>query len=199
MVPATLALILAATPLLPEANVPSASRESRVPTTVRFENETSREVSLFWLDFRGERKDYGVLAPHTARTVKTWLTHPWIATDPEGRVLGTFMPAKGSGTAKIYARLNARDADAGVRSMEADEPAAIHFVNRTQRLVRLFWVDLSGKRELRARVEPGQAFRVRTFAGHAWVATDDSDRELALFVAEAGETTAVVEPPRAIR
>ena len=199
---ATTLAVLAASiqgPLLREAELPDGgvrSRESATPTTVRFANETDEEVSLYWVNFKGERESYGTILPHSSRSARTYLTHPWIATDPKGLTLATFLPQRGEATALIQPRLapQAPASEAGLRSQESKQRATIRFVNRTGALVHLYWLDYKGERNLRARVPAGQEHLVETFASHPWIAVDEKGETLGLYQAQRGDFAAVIPP-----
>jgi hypothetical protein len=187
----------ASTALLPAA-VPAAgvlqSGESRERATVRFANDTGNDVQLFWIDFQGERKPYGTLAPGTRRTVETFVSHPWLATDARGRELGLYWPMAWASEAAIQPRLAPRAAtlESTLHSKESKDRSTIRFVNHTAGMVHLYWLDYQGRRNLRARVAPEAAERLKTFATHPWVATDVNGKVLALFVATSGDSTALI-------
>ncbi|OQR67805.1 hypothetical protein BIW11_13300 [Tropilaelaps mercedesae] len=64
--------------LRPRSKVPQANCK----VFYKFVNITGFEVELFWLDFDGNRKSYGVLAsfgPRRALDIDTYESHPWQA------------------------------------------------------------------------------------------------------------------------
>jgi hypothetical protein len=61
------------------------------PTTVLFDNRTSVDVSLFWIDPRGERKPYGVVHAGRKQVRPTFTTHAWVVVKPDGTVLGIYV------------------------------------------------------------------------------------------------------------
>jgi hypothetical protein len=195
----TLALLAASIegPLLPDSEVPDGglvSRQSATPTTVRFANETAAAVSLYWMNFKGERELYGTIEPRTSRTVRTYLTHPWIVTDAQGQPLGTFLPQRVDATALIQPRLAplAPGQEAKLRSQQSKERATIRFINRSGGLVHLYWLDYKGERNLRARVDAEREHVVETFASHPWIAVDEEGDTLGLFQAQRGDFDAVI-------
>jgi hypothetical protein len=50
------------------------------PTWVLFEDLTSKNFSLFWLNYKGRRVFYQDLAPHASWLEQTFATNPWVAT-----------------------------------------------------------------------------------------------------------------------
>jgi hypothetical protein len=83
---------LAARPAADEAALRSHS--SRQPTTLLFENRTATDYSLFWLDFQGKRKPYGVLHAGENRGLNTFATHPWLVAKPDGQAVAVYLPGK---------------------------------------------------------------------------------------------------------
>jgi dipeptidyl aminopeptidase/acylaminoacyl peptidase len=77
---------------------------------------------------------------------------------------------------------------------ETGEESSITFVNHTDGSVKLFWVDLGGKRVAYGTIEAGAKFEQNTYAGHVWVVTDAAGRRLAAFEAVEGGGEAVIEP-----
>ena len=55
------------------------------PTVVVIDNQTSSELSIFWLDFPGKRKPYGKLhAGSRIASEHAFATHPWLLVRPDG-------------------------------------------------------------------------------------------------------------------
>lgn len=61
------------------------STNSNIPFKVTFRNLTDREVLLYWIDYQGKPKFYGLLRKTKAigegLAIDTFVTHPWIAID----------------------------------------------------------------------------------------------------------------------
>jgi len=68
------------------------STEAKAATTIMFENNRASPVHLYWLDYGGQRKPYGEIAPGCQRVQQTFVTHPWIVTDETGRCLAVYLP-----------------------------------------------------------------------------------------------------------
>ncbi len=60
---------------------------------------------------------------------------------------------------------------------------AITFVNTSAGAVELFWLDTNGERHSYGKLPPGEQRTQHTYAGHAWLAVDDSGKTLNGFVA----------------
>ena len=60
-------------------------------TGIRFENKSGEPVKLFWVDYKGQRKLYGELAPGGTREQGTVEGNTWLITNAEGRQLGHFI------------------------------------------------------------------------------------------------------------
>lgn len=57
------------------------STDSSQRAFIRFTNKTSREVDVWWRDFRGTRHHYNCLDPGTYCDINSFITHPWEFTD----------------------------------------------------------------------------------------------------------------------
>ncbi|HEY4177900.1 MAG TPA: hypothetical protein VGM90_13730 [Kofleriaceae bacterium] len=57
-----------------------------------FSNHTKGTVTIYWLDFKGERVWYNTLAPGDSYTQQTYVTHPWVIVDSQGRCLDQLVP-----------------------------------------------------------------------------------------------------------
>ena len=73
-----------------------------IPTAITFTNRGTQALSVYWLNYRGERVPYAKLEPGQSYVQKTFVTHPWlIVTDPEEECQGIFLPAGSPGTVVI--------------------------------------------------------------------------------------------------
>lgn len=93
------------------------SLNSNKPVNVTFINNTSQSVSVYWLNFNGQREypfegggigvPYAVLPPGGTYVQGTFLTHPWILTSPAGELgetcYGIFVPTAQGQTATATA------------------------------------------------------------------------------------------------
>ena len=64
------------------------------PSTIRFVNNTSEAVTVYWLDYTGARVSYGVLQPAGGSFgIGSYLTHPWLLIGAGGTCYGIFLPS----------------------------------------------------------------------------------------------------------
>jgi len=43
---------------------------------VIFNNKTAQSLQIYWLDYNGQRKSYGMIAPFSSRPMRTYATYP---------------------------------------------------------------------------------------------------------------------------
>jgi VHL beta domain len=86
----------------PRSMIGRTSLNSNEYTDLRFTNATCLTVSVYWLDYQGNRTLYAILAPGQSYVQGTFVTHPWIITG-HGEDLVGFMPESGvSGRQEAY-------------------------------------------------------------------------------------------------
>jgi VHL beta domain len=61
-------------------------------TSVKFINNSLITVKVYWLDYDGKRKFYKSLQAGEQYIQETYLTHPWLITDPRNNSLYLFFP-----------------------------------------------------------------------------------------------------------
>jgi hypothetical protein len=71
------------------------SHESNTSLHIDYQNDRPRKVSLYWLDFDGRRVHYADLEPGQGYRQQTYVTHPWVAVDGDGRCRAVFVPQGG--------------------------------------------------------------------------------------------------------
>jgi VHL beta domain len=62
--------------------------------SLNFLNKTKTSINIIWIDYEGLRKPYKTLAPNQAFTQSTYVSHPWLITDPTGKCLGAFVASE---------------------------------------------------------------------------------------------------------
>ncbi len=72
-----------------------------VSTSIQFMNQTSGPVTVYWLNYQGERVIYNTLLAGQSYDQQTFLTHPWVVTDANGVCLGIWLPSASPGVAVI--------------------------------------------------------------------------------------------------
>jgi hypothetical protein len=68
------------------------SVESERETEIKFVNHRDEPIVINWLDYRGDRERYGILATGGVREQRTYVNHPWVITDLRGRSLALLLP-----------------------------------------------------------------------------------------------------------
>ncbi|KAL8562379.1 hypothetical protein ACOMHN_066093 [Nucella lapillus] len=64
-----------------EPPVKLRSEMSQNHAFVRFNNQSSRRVAVYWMNYAGERVRYSVIGPGSFLEVNTYESHPWVAVD----------------------------------------------------------------------------------------------------------------------
>jgi von Hippel-Lindau disease tumor suppressor protein len=83
---------LAALPAKDETSLRSLNAEE--PTMFLLVNRTSTDYALFWLDYEGKRRPYGMLHAGENQGQNTFATHPWLVATPDGQAVGIYVPGK---------------------------------------------------------------------------------------------------------
>ena len=69
------------------------SGPSRVAVKSWLINDCSRDLEVIWVDYSGQLKSYGVLAPRDRLSLSTYEGHPWLFVDATlNECHGTWMP-----------------------------------------------------------------------------------------------------------
>lgn len=66
------------------------SVEGGANTSFTITNRTTLVLTIYWLDYQGERQEYFRLEPNETRGQDTYQNHPWLVTDPAGKCLRIF-------------------------------------------------------------------------------------------------------------
>lgn len=67
------------------------------------------------------------------------------------------------------------------RSIKSEVETSIEFVNNSQQTIKVFWLNLEGKRELLHVLLPGDRETQKTFLNHPWLLTDQKDNALGIY------------------
>jgi von Hippel-Lindau disease tumor supressor len=68
------------------------STNGDLSVSLQFRNATDSFVTVYWLDYQGQRRFYNRLQPGSGGTYQTFVTHPWIITDGDDRCLLLYLP-----------------------------------------------------------------------------------------------------------
>jgi hypothetical protein len=69
-----------------------ASGPDQYPVPIAFQNNSPGIRKVYWLDTNGERRLYRELKPGESYGLGTYLSHPWVVTDAQGKALGLYYP-----------------------------------------------------------------------------------------------------------
>lgn len=154
-------------------------------------DEFFAETTMWYV---GSRGDYGKLKPPPTRGAM-WLR----SYDPDAYALldaiytGQLKPAKAE--VRDLPRLSP-DAEGRVLS-KLDQPATpVIFLNKTDKPVRMFWLDFEGKRKSYGDIPPGGVTSQSTYVTHAWLLESDG-KCLGIYVPEEKIGRVIIggEPP----
>lgn len=57
------------------------SLSSQISTNIRFINQKTFRVKVYWIDFTGKRQHYFDLEPNQTYEQQTFVSHPWLITE----------------------------------------------------------------------------------------------------------------------
>jgi len=77
------------------------------------------------------------------------------------------------------------------RSNRTGEETSIAFINQTDAVIEIYWIDTGGQRQHYTTLKAGRRHEQHTFAGHVWLVTNESGR-MAIFTAVEGGGEAVI-------
>lgn len=77
------------------------SKSADTPSNITFLNQKSTPIKLYWLDYAGTRVYYQDLAAGETTTMNSFMTHPWVITDPSQVCLGIFVSDTKTGAVTI--------------------------------------------------------------------------------------------------
>jgi hypothetical protein len=63
-------------------------------TSLMFRNESQTTISLFWLNYEGKRIFYSNVQKGAQYSLATYISHPWVVVDKQGRCLELVLPGK---------------------------------------------------------------------------------------------------------
>ena len=86
-----------------DAIPPSKARVSQAgpASTIQFKNHTNFAVSIFWIDYHGDRQSRGQIDPGGILVERTFVSHPFVVTDKNGHDFAEFVARSGQCIAEI--------------------------------------------------------------------------------------------------
>ncbi|MGI9037725.1 MAG: Ig-like domain-containing protein [Gemmatimonadota bacterium] len=88
----SLSILITVRPLTCELEGSITSLNSDTAADMEFTNNTGETISVYWLDYLGERVLYTALADGGSYVQPTYLTHPWLLIGDSGTCYGMFVP-----------------------------------------------------------------------------------------------------------
>ncbi len=79
------------------------------------------------------------------------------------------------------------------RSSRTGEETYITFINRTEGIIEVFWIDTEGQRHQYATIPAGGEHRQHTFAGHVWLIEQKDGDKIAVFAATEEPADAIID------
>lgn len=74
------------------------------------------------------------------------------------------------------------------KSKTSETKVTVTFVNKSGEFRGVMWIDFKGTPVQYANLNPGESYKVDTFATHAWMFTDGPGNCVEMFVAKSGST-----------
>ena len=68
------------------------SERGRIETNLSVKNLTEEPIHVFWIDYKGNEISKGTFGPNHVWTQITWVGHPWVFRNSEGRALVFYVP-----------------------------------------------------------------------------------------------------------
>jgi len=72
-----------------------------VSTNLVFRNTRPRNISLFWLNYEGRRIFYSTVRNSAQYEILTYISHPWVVVDEQGKCLELVLPGKSTATVDV--------------------------------------------------------------------------------------------------
>lgn len=134
---------------------------SHVSTNLLFENQSTLDLVLQWVDFDGSLRRSTKLEPGHLIQQDTFLSHFWVLRDLHS---GFLLDASvGSHQSKKWAFTGS-----GLRSTGGTKATIVEFWNAAAYPVKLIWVDFEGEGTVVETLLPGARRIQPTNAGHVW-------------------------------
>lgn len=70
-------------------------------TSIRFVNQSDKQLRVFWLQDDGTPREYKLLEPGEVWQINTWETHYWLVTTEDREALAVYKPSLDGGTAYL--------------------------------------------------------------------------------------------------
>jgi len=77
-------------------------------------------------------------------------------------------------------------------SQSGGEETFVTFLNRSKGDIKLYWIDLDAGRNFYKNLKKGEQHKQHTYAGHVWLATDKTEKRVAVYLAKEDHKEAVI-------
>jgi TIR domain/VHL beta domain len=84
------------------------------------------------------------------------------------------------------------DREADLQSIDGLVTATITFINRTERPMKVYWLNYSGERVLYYTLKANQTAVQQTFVTHPWVVTDSANQCVGIYLPTSGSNQAIL-------
>ncbi|QBB71940.1 hypothetical protein ELE36_17110 [Pseudolysobacter antarcticus] len=81
------------------------------------------------------------------------------------------------------------------KSIGNESKAEIEFVNKSGQVVKIYWLDFDGHRNLYKTLKVGESYNQQTYLMHPWLVTDANDKAWDIFFADAQPRTVNIVVP----
>jgi hypothetical protein len=86
------------------------------------------------------------------------------------------------------------DAESSAISLSTAGRQSMSFSNQSSQVIKLYWNDFRGQRQLYSTLQPGQTFKITTYPYHYWIATNSTDDCLAIYeLTDDGASVAITD------
>ncbi|PIR39186.1 MAG: hypothetical protein COV35_01330 [Alphaproteobacteria bacterium CG11_big_fil_rev_8_21_14_0_20_39_49] len=179
---------------LKSKNNPNANKSSDGYDIINFVNNSNEKRKIYWVDRHGNKKLYKTLKPKESYEQRSYAHHQWLVTDPNDNELGKYYTKGSKSDVTMYdsniaqttdepetSVQSAVDEDLNARSIEAKKASTINFINSSNDIRKIYWLDYKGKKVLYRVLKPGDTYTQRTFITHPWLVTDGQENKLGIY------------------
>lgn len=99
-------------------------------------------------------------------------------------------------TSLLHAQRKHAAEEKGIRSINANEKAAMRFMNQSGRTTKVYWLDYQGNRKHYKTLRDREAYDQQTFLAHPWLITDENDNAWYVYFPDGQPRTVEIVAPR---
>jgi hypothetical protein len=181
----------------PAEPLPLVSGTTSTTVTLEFQNNSTRDLKLYWQDWDRKENYYADLPAGTALSQPSFPSHVWLLRD-DSNVVGLYI-----GTEDSEQQIAISDAGIDVfkaaglsampflRSLDGGRQVALNFVNNSGVPLDVYWVNVLGQEEKYGTAENGGEYAVSTYFAHAWRLRDRDGNVILNYMATESDSQAV--------